>query len=163
MRWVAFVVVIAGCGRVGFEPVASGDGGAPHGDGSPSGDGLVADGSAIDGAAATPCASAIDVAMGVSAAQNNCTGTDLIDGCGPAGTKELIYRFVVPATSGYNFDARDISSGNITSSIGALNAGCTATTTCAGIFGTSLTAGQVFYFMVEAGGGGCDQYKIEIN
>ncbi len=87
---------------------------------------------------------------------------DRIDGCGPAGTKEIMFRFDPPATAGYNFRAFDGATNNTSNSTGLLNAARTATTTCAGLLGTTGTVGQSMYLIVEASSGGCAQIQFSI-
>lgn len=158
--WLLFVV--AGCGRIAFDPV--GDGG-----GSPSGDGRLGDGGgggAGDGGttdAASACgANALTLQPLTPYLVDTCAGnSDVFDGCGPASTKEVIFKFTVPATGGYSFRARDPGTMNVSNSTGVINAGCTGTTTCAGIYSAGFTAGQIVYFAIEASSGGCTMVEFE--
>ncbi len=169
MRWLALALVAA-CGRVDFAPAGASAGRPANlGDGGPSGDGPAGDGAmaatdsggATDGLAASPCASATVATVGTPAAETTCVA-DLIDGCGPPSTEERIYKFTAPATGSYQFEALDAGDNNINNSIGVLDASCVPTPNCSGIYGTSLTAGDIVYFAVEASAGGCTSIRLEI-
>ena len=87
---------------------------------------------------------------------------DSIKGCGPMGTREIVFHFDPPATGGYQFRAYDGATNNTSNSTATLNAGCNATTTCAGVLGTTGSAGQPMYLMVEASSGGCATIQFSI-
>ena len=159
VKTLGLVALIAACGRIGFAPTTTGDGAIPMGDGqAPTGAGAAAP----DGIASA-CAAAVDATVGIGSIQSNCDGTDVLDGCGPAGTKERIYRFIAPATAGYQLDALDATDANVLGhSIGILDATCAATTSCSAIIATPFDAGSVHYFMVEADAGGCTSFRVEI-
>lgn len=160
------MVVVAGCGRIAFDPIGGGDDVGPIGDAGGSGDGGDGGGSSTsDGAmpdALTACNNALTIQPLTPMMVSTCAGSnDVIDACGPAGTQEVVFKFVVPASGGYNFRARDAGTQNVSSSTGLLNAGCTATVTCAGILSRAFTAGEVIYFVVEASSGGCVNIEFE--
>ena len=113
--------------------------------------------------AATACANAQTLQPLTPIQIDTCsTGLDQLDACGGTNTREVIFKFTVPTTGGYNFRARDAGTQNVSNQTGLLNAGCTATTTCAGILSRSYTAGQVIYFVVEASAaGGCVTIEFE--
>jgi hypothetical protein len=151
-------VVVAGCGRIAFDPLS--DGSAPAGDATLGDGGGSGDGPPID--AATACANAMTVQPLTPITVDTCaTGLDQLDACGPANTREVIFKFTVPTSGGYNFRARDAGTQNVSNSTGVLNAGCTAITNCPGIFSSTFTAGQVLYFVVEASSGTCATIEFE--
>lgn len=154
------LVVVAGCGRIAFDPLADGaarppdDGGGSDG-GSSTGDGAMPD-------AATACANALPLQPLTPMLVDTCsTNLDQLDACGPANTREVIFKFTVPASGGYNFRARDPGTMNVSNTTGLLDAGCTATVTCAGILSRAFTAGEVLYFVVEASSGTCAMVEFE--
>jgi hypothetical protein len=161
VRW-AFVIALAACGRVGFDPIAgelppNGDGPpAPHDSGS---------GSAAPMVDAQPvaCAAAIPVTPGVKKTTSTCVGGDHLDGCGPPGTQEVVFELTVPATGSYQVQAFDSLTTNISDSVAQVNAACTATSgACAGILSQSLNAG-VYYFIVEDAAGSCGTIDFLVN
>ncbi len=157
------LLVLVGCGRIAFDPIG-GDDVAPTGDGGGSGSGDGGGSSMTDGAmpdALTACNNALTLQPLTSMAVSTCSGSDLLDGCGPAGTQEVVFKFVVPTTGGYNFRARDAGTQNVSNSTGFVNAGCTATVQCVGITSQPYTAGQVLYFAIEASSGGCANIEFE--
>lgn len=164
---VACITCVA-CGRGRFEPLddttlrdanSGGNGDGPAGDsGGGGGDGPGPD------AAVTACTATAPttVAVGTTTVNTCATATDLIDGCGPAGTQEIVLRFDVPTTRGYNLAARDPGTMNVSNSTTIANAGCTAIGSCAGILGQSFTAGQTLYIVLEASSGGCATVDFNI-
>jgi hypothetical protein len=156
VRWW-FAVALAACGRIDFDPVTTagdgrlGDGSGGTGDGAP--------GDSASGA----CATAIPVQVGTPITIDTCSGADLLDGCGPAATKEVVFRFAVPTTAGYTIRAYDSGTQNVSNSTGAVDAGCTATTQCTGILGQGYTAGEVVFFAVEASSGGCAMIDFAVD
>ncbi len=153
---------LVGCGRLGFDPVdPTGDGALPSGDGRP-GDGALADGPSVDALAAA-CGDAMPIGVGRTATIDTCTLIDRIDGCGPANTKEVIFRFVPPATQGYVFRAFDGATANTSNSTALINASCNGIGSCAGVLGTGGTAGQPMYLIVESSSGGCASIQFSIN
>jgi hypothetical protein len=162
MRWCV-VLALLGCGRRGFDPhgdatsIASGDG-AP-------GDGVAGDGGSTDaGLDAFPaaCANAMVIGLGTTTV-STCDGSnDRLDGCAAAGTNEIVFRFTPPASGGYQFAAYNPGTQNVSNSTGRVSADCTRVTGCAGIVGTSLTAGVDYYFTVEATSGGCATIDFNI-
>lgn len=149
-------MVVAGCGRIGFAPA----GGAPNdgrlpGDSNHAGDG---GSTAPPDAVVTACAAAMpqQVQPGVPAHVSTCTDPDVLDACGPAGTKEVILAFIPPATAGYNARAYDHGTQNITmASTTVFDAACQPSNTCAAFLGTTYTQGVTYYFVLEASNGGC--------
>jgi hypothetical protein len=170
------VIALAACGRVGFDPAngsgggAGGGGDAPgttgdahlHDDGGSGGSGSNTSG--IDAPPPTACDEALTLQAGVPYATSTCTGHDLIDGCGPPNTQEVVFKFVVPATGSYQFMAVDAGSGSISNSTGIVNAACDglAANTCDGIFSTNYDAGDVVYIVIEADAGGCASIDYEV-
>jgi hypothetical protein len=158
MRW-ALLAMLAACGRLDFEPrdaVASGGDGPRGGDG-PTGDGVASD------AALSACSKAMPVTLNQRLATSTCVGNDLIDGCGPANTQEVVFAFTPPQTAGYNARAYDPGTMNVSNTTGLLDASCKMTATCAGIIGQSFQAGITVYFVVEASNGGCASIEFLID
>lgn len=152
MRIVLVAALACACGRIDFDPISTS---APS-DGSPTGDahGPGSDATVSADAPVTACTNAIAVTQGSKTTVSTCNG-DRIDGCGPAGTQEVVFSFHVPATAGYNFAAYDTGTMNVSSSTGFANATCSAVGMCAGILGTTLTGGQTVYLVVESNTVGC--------
>ena len=149
------LLVLAACGRVHFDPLPPGSG--PGGDGGGARDSTTigGDGMITADGAVTACAFAIPVQQGVRKMSSTCLGHDLVTGCGPAGTQEVVFSFTPPTSGGYSMQAYDTGTNNITNSVALLNASCTAKSgNCAGILGIQLPAGTS-YFVVEASSGGC--------
>ncbi len=153
MRSVIALALATACGRIDFDPISAG---APvHDARGSSGDAPHAGDAADDhDAAITACTNAITVTQGSKTTVSTCMG-DRIDGCGPTGTQEVVFRFVVPATAGYNFAAYDTGTMNVSSSTGLANTSCTAVGMCAGLLGTTLTGGETVYLVVESNTAGC--------
>lgn len=156
MKWcIASLVIVAACGRVNFDPVggdSDGDGGT--GDGATGGDGGLLDGSVIDTFPAA-CADAIMININQTTTMSTCaTGLDRLDGCGPLGTQELVFKAVLPATTTYTYRAFDAGTLNINNSTMRLTTQCAVQVGCNGTTTTTLAAGT-YYFMVEASSGGC--------
>ena len=87
---------------------------------------------------------------------NTCVDPDVLDGCGPANTKEAILEFVAPASGGYNARAYDHGTQNITMvSVTVLDGTCANGSACAAFLGTTYTMGVPVYFLLEASSGGC--------
>jgi hypothetical protein len=159
LAWVRglLIVLVAGCGRIAFDPLD--DSGSMSGDGS-TGDG----GGTSDGVpdAATACANAVTLQPLTPMLIDTCsTNLDQLDACGPANTREVIFKFTVPTSGGYNFRARDAGTANVSNSTGLLDASCAATTGCVGILSRTFNAGQVLYFVVEASSGTCASIEFE--
>jgi hypothetical protein len=167
VRW-SFVVltVVAACGRVGFQPLVDGNVATSGGDSGDGGSGTPNDGRVGDGArpvdaSASACAVAIDAQVGV-VMTSTCVSGDRLKGCGPAGTQEVIFKFVAPATSGYNFAAYDHGTMNVSDSTAELDTSCTMTETCSGILGLTMNQNDVLYFIVESSTGGCDAIDFTV-
>jgi hypothetical protein len=161
LRWgIAILAASSACGRIGFDPShgPAGVSDAFDGDDRAMGDAA----SAID-SSVSACAGAITVPLATRVAVNTCDGPDRLDGCGPAGTREVILKFVAPARGSYNFRAYDPGTNNVLNSTGLVDAACAKVAPCAGIYGTSFTAGQIAYFAVEASSGGCAAIEFEAN
>ena len=157
MRWMAVLAGLVACGRVGFDPLTGSNGGAldaHDGDGPPGG----FKDAPVD---ASPCAFAIPAPLNTRVATSTCVGHDLIDGCGPAGTQEVVFAFTPTVTGGYTFRAFDPGTNNVSSSTAQLATGCGAPTACAGVLGVTVTANETAYFVVEAAGGGCVNIEFE--
>lgn len=145
------VVALSGCGRFGFDLL----------DDARPGDGLE-DGAHADGdAAATACGSAITLPLAAAITIDTCaTGLDLLDGCGPAGTQEVVLAFTAPAFGSYSFRARDPNT-NVGSIFGMVGAACTGAMVCVNNLSITLTAGQTIYFVLEASSGSCVTVELE--
>jgi hypothetical protein len=166
-RRVRAAIVILGlsaCGRIDFDPIA----GLVDAT-SQSGDGAIGtiDAPGIDAQApdalAAACADAIPVQVGSTSALDTCSGEDLVDGCSSPGTRELVFRFLAPASAGYTFRARTAGTQNISNSTARLDAGCTAANgSCAGILGFGMAAGEVVYLVVEASSGSCASIEFDV-
>lgn len=145
VRKAALLVAISACGRIGFDPLPTGD--APR---------QPVDGTKLADAAATACTTAIEVQANVPlTGLDTCTGQLGLPVCGPAGTRALVFRFVAPASAGYTIRAYDTGTMNISNLTGLADATCTSHTVCAGLYGTSYAANDVAYFVVGAAAGGC--------
>lgn len=147
-------MVVAGCGRIGFDPASGPNDGRLPGDGAHADTGSNA---AID-APVTACVAANpqQLQVGVAAHVSTCTDPDVLDGCGPAGTKEVILEFIPPASTGYNARAYDHGTQNITmASTTVFDQSCQPMGTCAAFLGTTYTQGVPYYFVLEASNGGC--------
>lgn len=173
MRGVSAVLVLAAaaapaCGRIGFdrpadaaETAAADSGSDAPGDGAPLDDATISSDAPTPDAMATACANAIPVTVGVNPAVTTCSGFDRLDAC-VNGKEEVVFKFVVPQTGGYNFRARNPGTMNVSNSTGRLNPGCTAVGSCSGILGTSLVGGTTEYFVVEASSGMCATIEFEV-
>jgi hypothetical protein len=156
VRWVA-ILVVAACGRIGFDPIATSienpmD--AHDGDGPPGGfKDAPTDASA--------CAFALVAPLNTRVATSTCLGHDLIDGCGPPGTQEVVFAFTPAQTNGYNFRAFDPGTNNVSNSTARLATGCGGPGSCAGILGVTVNAGETAYLVVEAAAGGCTNIEFE--
>jgi hypothetical protein len=155
------LLVVAACGRVGFQPLVDGAVATSSSDSGTTSDGRVSDGARPSDAAASACAAALDAQVGV-VMTSTCIDGDHLKGCGPTGTQEVIFKFVAPATSGYNFAAYDHGTTNVSDSTAELDASCTMTATCSGILGLSMNQNDVLYFIVESSSGGCDMIDFTI-
>lgn len=107
------------------------------------------------------CAEAIEVFADMVKRSSTCLGFDRLDGCGPDATEEVVFKWVVPASGGYQISSTNIANGTIQST-GRVNAACTTATMCSGITQTPFTAGQVVYLALEAPAGGCATYDLSI-
>jgi hypothetical protein len=113
---------------------------------------------------ATACAGALPIHVGVPLTTTTCVDTqDLLPGCGPPGTREVVFRFDAPATGNYTFRAFDAGTPNTTNSTGIVDATCTMVETCAGVLGLMVTAGTPPYVTVEASTGGCTMIDFTVN
>ncbi len=167
---MALVIVLASCGRLGFDP-PSDDARAPT-DGTTASDTVVPDDAEGDAstspadAAQNACAPAVTMPLplGVRTLIDTCTGNrDLIDGCGPPNTREVVFAFTPPTTRGYNIRAYNPGTTNITNSVGRINAACNGTTLCAALSGFTGTGGQTIHFAFEAASGGCAMVEVLID
>ena len=154
---LAWLVIAAGCGRIGFDPAGGGlppnDGKLPN-DGKASGDSGNA--SLIDAPVSACIANGMPVQAGVMAHVSTCASPDRLDGCGPTGTKEVILEFIPPASTGYNARAYDHGTMNITMvSTTVFDHTCAPMGVCAAFLGTTYTQGVPYYFVLEASSGGC--------
>lgn len=159
------LLALAGCGRLGFDPVGTTGDDASPGDGAQTGDAngdAVADTNAPIDSFPAACANAVAVTIGRTADLDTCAMVDSIDGCGPVGAREIVLRFDPPTTRGYNFRAFDGATNNTSNSTATLNPACTATVQCAGLLGITGTAGQPMYLIVEASAGGCATIQFSI-
>ncbi|HET9989031.1 MAG TPA: hypothetical protein VFQ65_10925 [Kofleriaceae bacterium] len=155
LAWLALWVGLAGCGRIDFDPALPPNDGRLPGDGTSShGDGATA----ID-APVSACVAAMpmQVQVGVLAHVSTCTDPDRLDGCGPAGTKEVILELIPPASTGYTARAYDHGTTNVTMvSTTVFDQTCQPSVgACAAILGTTYTQGVPVYFVLEASNGGC--------
>ena len=108
------------------------------------------------------CADAIEVFADNAKRSSTCLGVDQLDGCGPAGTQEVVFRWVVPATGVYTVSSTNVGNGVIEST-GRVDAACATATTCTGISAMPYTGGQVIYFALEAPSGGCVTYDFLVD
>ena len=152
------MAVIAGCGRIGFDPAG---GAVPPNDGKLPNDGKPATGDSgsatpIDAPVSACVANGMPVQAGVIAHVSTCASPDRLDGCGPAGTKEVILEFTPLTSGGYNARAYDHGTQNITMvSTTFFDQSCQSASACAALLGTTYTAGEHYYFVLEASSGGC--------
>jgi hypothetical protein len=154
---------VAACGRVGFDPITNGNplgGGdaasSTGGDAHPI-DAGPAGGSAMPDAQRFACANALNLQLAARLTTSTCVGGDHVDGCGPPSTQEVVFEFVAPASDGYQFQAYDTGTTNISNSTTTLDATCTVADqpSCSGVLGLTLNQGDVLYLVVEAASGGC--------
>lgn len=155
MKVAAALLVLTACGRIDFDPIVpNGTHGDDDDDDAPS-DGRRADAKA-DASFNACTASATMIQAGVMTEINTCVDPDVLDGCGPANTKEAILEFIAPATGGYNARAYDHGTTNITMvSTTVLDSACANGSTCAAFLGRTYTMGEPVYFLLEASSGGC--------
>jgi hypothetical protein len=114
-------------------------------------------------AAPTQCDSALVVTPGTRLVANTCRG-DLVDGCAGAGKEEVVFEFTPTASGGYNARAFNPGTNNVSNSVARVDAACAATTgACAGLLGTTYTAGQTYYFVVEASSAACVDIEFLID
>jgi hypothetical protein len=156
------VLLLAACGRIGFDPLTGATGSnqfdAHDGDGPPGG---------FKDAAVVPqdanlCAFAIVAPLNTRVATSTCLGHDIIDGCGPVGAQEAVFSFTPAASSGYTFRAFDPGTSNVSNSTKQLGAGCAPLAGCSGVLGIGVNVGETVYFVVEASAGGCVNIEFEV-
>ena len=155
IRCVLGCVAVAACGRIGFDPIATSS------DGRASSDDARRDGNGPADGSVTACTTAIPIELDVRTPVSTCSGHDLIDGCGPPATQEVVFAFTAPASAGYQFQAYDPGTDNISNSTGVTDATCTLVQNCSGILGISVNAGATIYLVVEAASGGCASIEFE--
>ncbi len=161
MKLVVLLIGVAACGRVGFDPITNGNplgGDAATSIGSDARpiDAGPAGGSAMLDAQPFACANALNLQLAARLTTSTCVGGDHIDGCGPPSTQEVVFEFVAPASDGYQFQAYDTGTNNISNSTTTLDPTCTvAEPGCSGVLGLTLNQGDVLYLIVEAASGGC--------
>lgn len=173
----AWVLAVTAACRLGFDatdeaPVDDGDDGAMDRDDTAM-DGLPAMFDArpdeqtlqpdapID-AAPTQCDSALVVTPGIRLLTSTCRG-DLVDGCAGAGKEEVVFEFTPTASGGYNAAAYNPGTQNVSNSVARVDAACAASMgSCAGVLGTTYTAGQTYYFVVEASSAACADVEFLI-
>jgi hypothetical protein len=155
VKLAALLFAVTACGRIDFQTSEPGGGGGGDGGGSGSGNHIDA-AKAID-APSSVCAQAMTVVVaGISKEINTCQGPDMLDGCGPPGTKEAVLVFIPPASAGYNARAYDHGTMNITMvSTTVLDSTCGNASNCAAFLGTTYTQDVPAYFVLEASSGGC--------
>jgi hypothetical protein len=165
VRWIAVIGLVA-CGRLDFDPQGSetpSDGrrvdGALGMDGKP-GDGAPHD-SAPPDAAVTACSAALVVTQGVRLATTTCVSPILVHGCVTTATKQTVFAFKAPATSGYNIAAYDPGTNNISNSVAQIDSACSTSGSCAGLLGVTLNANETAFFVVESAGG-CASIEFEV-
>jgi hypothetical protein len=154
LKVAAALLVLTACGRIDFGPIVpNGTHGDDGGGDAPSGQHADAK---LDASSNACTISATMIQAGVMTEINTCVDPDVLDGCGPAGTKEAILEFIVPATGGYNARAYDHGTQNITMvSVTVLDSACANGSTCAAFLGRTYTMGEPVYFLLEASSGGC--------
>jgi len=151
----AVCCTVCACGRIDFDPIA------PAGD-ARTGDGIASGSDAARDTTANACSFAIPVQLNVRKAMSTCVGRYLIAGCGPSGTQEVVFAFTAPATNGYQFQAYDPGTMNVSNSTAQLDSTCTVTAgSCACILAFSVNAGDTVYLVVEAAAGGCTNIEFE--
>ncbi len=158
------VTLLAGCGRVGFDPQSGGGDDGPGGDAS-TGDGTTTppDTNTTPIDAVDLCARAMTVNVGSTAPLDTCSGEDKMDNCS-TGKREVVFKFVPPMSAGYTIRARDAGTQNVSNSTVRLNASCTDRVSgCTGILGTTFSANEPVYFAVEASQGACATIEFEID
>lgn len=175
-RAVVIALALVACGRVGFDGGSSSDAmshpttdsSSPSGDGAPPIDApgtMMIDSSMMmpDTAMVNACANAMIVLAGQRLLTNTCD-QDMVDACAGPATQEVLFVFTPTTTKSYNIAAYDPGTQNVMNSTVRLNNSCTATMgSCAAINGTTLTAGTMYYFAVEASSGGCTNIEFSIN
>jgi hypothetical protein len=150
---LAALLAVAACGRIDFQPIhpSSGD----DDGGPPTGDARAIDAKPTDASNACTAATLM-VQVGVALQVNTCIDPDLLDGCGPANTKEAVVEFIPPASAGYNARAYDHGTTNVTMvATEFYDSACVSANNCAGLLGTTYTQNVPVYFVLEASSGGC--------
>jgi hypothetical protein len=154
------LLAVAACGRIGFDPITGETGGdaasSTGGDARPGDGGSGSSGNPTD-AQPLACAKALNVQLAARLTTSTCVGGDHLDGCGPPSTQEVVFEFVAPASDGYQFQAYDTGTNNISNSTTTIDASCTVADqqSCSGVLGLTLNQGDVLYLIVEAASGGC--------
>jgi len=158
------VALLVACGRVGFDPLTSGDGEPGDANSAPGDDASGGGGTQPDAGFVCPSSSFIEVTLGRTAPLDTCTFADRVIGCGASGSRELVLAFVPPATGSYLWAAYQPGTQNTATSTMQLDASCgtPAMLDCNGITGRMLTAGVPVYFVVEGTGGACIPIEFEI-
>jgi hypothetical protein len=168
--WVIALGTLAACGRLGFDPLAGDDGTGPGddggsnaGDGGGTGDSGSVTADAMPDAQPAACATAFTVQVNVPYATSTCAGNnDRIDACGPNATNEVVFKVTPATTRSYTIRARDAGTQNVSNSTAQINPACTTSGSCAGVTGIGLTAGQTYYFIVEASSGSCANIEFDV-
>jgi hypothetical protein len=155
------ILLLVACGRINFDPI-----GDPTGDGSmTTGDGTMTmgDGSAMIDAPFTACINAapVTVNVGVLNVDTCSTGMDLIDGCGPTGTQELVFKFTPTVSAAHTIATYTAGTANVITT-GDLSAGTCQPGSCFGLRMVGLTAGMTYYYSIEASSGGCTTVDFKI-
>ena len=151
------VVALSACGRIGFDPTTT-----STNDGSLVGDSAGSSQPPND-AAQSACSFGIPIEVGTRLPVNTCTGHDLIKGCSTNDREEVVIDFVPPTTGGYTVRAFNPGTTTVSSSTGVVNVGCGAVSTCSGLYGTTFTAGEHYYFAYEGSVAVCIDLEILID
>lgn len=143
-------VACAACGRGNFEPIldARANDGQTRDSGGGGGDGA-------GGGGEGTCASPTSVVVGTTMINTCVSGMDVLDGCGPPGTQEIVLRWDVVASGTYTIQARDAGSTMQSNQLNFTPTFCGVSALCTGSLMAGFTAGDVMYFVLEAASGTC--------
>ena len=138
-------VACAACGRGNFEPIFD----------AQANDGRTGDSGGGGGGEGT-CASPTPVVVGTTMINTCVSGMDVLDGCGPSGTQEIVLRWDVVASGTYTIQPRDAGSTMQSNQLKFTPTFCGVSGVCTGgSLMAGFTAGDVMYFVVEAASGTC--------
>lgn len=150
------VVALSACGRIGFDPTTTS-----------ASDGRVSDGAGssqpLSDAPLSACSFGVPIQVGTRLPVNTCSGRNLIKGCSANDREEVVIDFVPPTSGAYSVRAYNPGTTTVSTSTALINAGCDTVSVCAGLYGTTFTAGQHYYFAYEGSVAVCIDLEILID